>query len=120
MRGAAKSVPDDPVIGAGFRPGGIQRHLGMELYDRWGRWSLLGQHRVRDNDVYYQRAAANSSGHLRHDVPSVCAAPVLVFRSDFELEETPMYTRQLNRDYFGGKVTNVRLAPESLWRPRVR
>ena len=94
--------------------------LGLDLYDFWGRAGLIVQRRVTDNDAYYAWAARNGGAQNKHDVSFDFGGSALVFRGDFELEAGLVYTRQLNRNFFGDKVNNFNLNLGVHWRPGVR
>jgi hypothetical protein len=106
------------VIGAGIGPGGVQQHLGVDLYAPWGRGGLLFQRRVQDNDAFYDWAQANDASFDQHDVAVDVGASVLVFVNDFEVGGGLIFTRELNR-YFGGPhASNLNFSLNARWRPQ--
>jgi Capsule assembly protein Wzi len=106
------------VIGAGVGPGGNQQHLGVDLYAPWGRLGLVAQRRVQDNDAFYDWAAANGASFDKHDVAFDFVGSGLLFRGDFELGASLMFTRQLNRYFYGPDVSNLNFGLTAHWRPR--
>ena len=108
------------VLGAGIGPGGIQQHVGMDLYAGWGRAGAFLQRRVHDNDAFYAWAAENGASFDRHDVSFDVGAHALAFLGDFDLGASLTFTRELNRYFFGPDVTNLNLGLTARWRQRAR
>ena len=106
------------MIGAGVGPGGIQQHVGLDLYDDQGRLGAMVQRRVHDNDAYYSWAAANGQSFDKHDVSFDFGVNGLRFVGDFELEGGVIATRELNRYFDGPNVWNVNISLSAHWRPR--
>lgn len=108
------------VLGAGIGPGGIQQHLGADLYTSWGRAGLSAQRRVHDNDAFYAWAEATGATYDQHDVSLDFGVSALVFAGDVDLGGALTLTRELNRYFFGPHVTNLNVALSARWRPGAR
>ena len=106
------------IIGAGVGPGGIQQHVGADLYTNWGRAGVMLQRRVHDNDAFYTWAEANDRTFDRHHVSFDLGLNALTSRGDFELGASAVLTREINRWFYGPHVWNLNLGLSARWRPR--
>ncbi len=105
------------VVGAGVGPGGNQQHVGVDLYDSWGRVGVMLQRRVADNDAFYEWAEANGGTFNDHDVSFDLGLNGLWFRAPLQLGGGVILTRQLNRYFFGRSIWNWNVSLEARWRP---
>jgi len=105
------------VIGAGIGPGGNSQHLGVDLYDAWGRGSIYFERAVVDNDAYYAWAAANDRGSCCHQVDLRLGVDALFFVDELELGIGTEFTRELNRYFSGPDLWNARLTLTLGWQP---
>jgi hypothetical protein len=108
---------DGQVLGAGIGPGGNQQHLGVDLYDSWGRAGVMVQRRVTDNDAFYEWAEDNDGTFNDHDVSLDVGLNGLYFAGDLEVGGQTILTRQLNRYFFGRSVWNWNVGVSARWRP---
>lgn len=107
------------IIGAGIGPGGVQQHLGADLYAPWGRLGMMLRRRVHDNDAFYEWAEETGSSFDNHDVSLDVGVEAAVSRGALEYGAGLVYTRELNRYFFGPKVNNVNVTLTARWRPAV-
>ena len=105
------------IIGAGIGPGGVQQHVGADLYAPWGKAGVMLQRRVHDNDAFYDWAEASGSSFDNHDVSLDVGVHALFFRRGFEYGAGVIYTRELNRYFFGPKVNNFNVSFSARWHP---
>jgi hypothetical protein len=106
------------IIGAGVGPGGNAQHIGLDLYDTWGRAGFWLQRDVHDNDAYYAWARANDAGFCCHDVSLRAGAHGLWFVGDVDLGGGLVATREMNRYFFGLDYWNLNVSLSARWRPR--
>lgn len=106
------------IIGAGVGPGGNSQHIGLDLYDTWGRAGVWLQRDVHDNDAYYAWAQANDAGFCCHDVSLRLGGHGLWFAGDFDLGGGFVVTREMNRYFFGLDLWNLNVSLSARWRPR--
>lgn len=105
------------IIGAGIGPGGVQQHVGADLYAPWGKAGVMLQRRVHDNDAFYDWAEASGSSFDNHDVSLDVGVHAMFFRRGFEYGGGVIYTRELNRYFFGPKVNNFNASFSARWHP---
>jgi hypothetical protein len=108
------------ILGAGIGPGGNAQSIGLETFETWGSAGLFVQRRVHDNDAYWLWAEQNDATFDKHDVSFDFGADGMYFLGGFEFGGGLIYTRELNRYFFGPKVNNLNLQLEARWRPGLR
>jgi len=106
------------VIGAGIGPGGNAQGLGLDYYAPWGRWQLLLQRDVRDEDAYYTWAIANDVDSCCHNVLYSLGLSGMKFVGDFDLGAGLIATREFNRYFYGLDLWNLNLSLSARWHPR--
>jgi len=105
------------IIGAGIGPGGNAQGLGVDYYAPWGRWQLMLQRDVRDQDAYFEWESANGGDSCCHNVLYHLGANAMKFVGDFDLGAGFIVTREFQRYFYGLDLWNLNLSFSGRWRP---